>query len=128
MINAVLSIRSKLKTSIADTLKASFCVDTATIAAHHSVDNTFINVDTGLFGRSSLVTLMAFAVIRSRCVGTVSIDTWITHTFIHIDTLPAYVLPVAHVTLAPVTGWCRNAASIQTQVGEMFAHIHSVIH
>lgn len=128
MINAVLSIRSKLKTSVADALKASFRVDTATIAAHHSIHNTFINVNTGLFGGSSLVTLMAFAVIRSRCVGTVSIDTRITHTFIHIDTLPAYVLPVAHVTLAPVTGWCRNAATVQTQVGEMFTYIHSVVH
>lgn len=63
VINAVLSIRRQLKASIADALKTSLCVDTATIAAHHPVHNTFINVNTCLFGGSSLVTFMTLAVI-----------------------------------------------------------------
>lgn len=63
MVNAVLSIRSQLKASIADALKTSLSVNTATIAAHHSIHDTFINVDTRLFGGGSLVTFMALAVI-----------------------------------------------------------------
>ncbi len=43
------------------------------------------------------------------------------------DTLPTNVLSVAHVALAAVVCGCGNAASIQTQVGEMFAHINGVI-
>lgn len=42
--------------------------------------------NTGLFSRGSLVPLVALAVVWSRCVDTVSIDTWVTHTFIHICT------------------------------------------
>lgn len=63
VVNAVLSIRRQLKASIADALKTSLCVNTATIAAHHSIHDTFINVDTGLFGGSSLVTFVTLAVI-----------------------------------------------------------------
>lgn len=128
VINAVLSIRRQLKASVADALKTSLGVHTATIAAHHSVHNAFINVDTGLFGGGSLVTFMTLAVVRSRCVSTVSIDTGITHTFIHINALPTYVLLVSHVAFTPIAvqGW--DAASIQTQICEMLAHVHSVIH
>lgn len=128
VINAVLPVRRQLKAGIADALKTPLGVNAATIAAHHSVHYAFINVDTGLFGGSSLVTLVALAVIRSRSVGTVSIDTGITHTFIHIDALSAYVLLVSHVTFTSIAvqGW--DAASIQTQICEMLAHIHSVIH
>lgn len=128
MINAVLSIWRDLKTSVADTLKASLCVDTAAVATHHSIHNTLINVNAGLFGGGSLVALMALAVVGSRCVDTVSIDTGITHTLIHIDTLPTNVLSVAHVALAAVACGCGNAASVQTQVGEMFAHVDGVVH
>lgn len=63
VINAVLSVRCQLKASVADALKTSLSVDTPAIAAHHSIHNAFINVDTRLFGGSSLVTLMTFAVI-----------------------------------------------------------------
>lgn len=44
------------------------------------------------------------------------------------DTLSTNILSVAHVTLAAVACGCGNAASIQTQVGEMFAHINGVVH
>lgn len=44
LTNAVLSIRSKLKASVADALKAPLCVDTAAVATHHSIHNTLINV------------------------------------------------------------------------------------
>lgn len=47
-------------------------------------DGTVRHTDTGLFGRGSLVALMTLAVVRSRCVDTVSVNTWITHTFIHV--------------------------------------------
>lgn len=40
--------------------------------------------NTGLFGGCPLVAIVALAVVRSRCVDTVAIDTWITHTLIHI--------------------------------------------
>lgn len=63
MINAVLPVRRQLKARVADALKASLGVDTAAVAAHHSVHDTFINVDTGLFGGGSLVTFVTFAVI-----------------------------------------------------------------
>lgn len=128
VINAVLPIRSELKASVADTLKASLCVYTAAVATHYSIHYTLINVDAGLFGQSSLVTLMALAVVGSRCVDTVSISTWFTHTLIHIDTFSSDILSVAHVALAAVACGCGNAASVQTQVGKMFAHIDTVIH
>lgn len=128
MIDAVLSIRSELKASVADTLKASFCVDTAAIATHHPIHNTLINIHAGLFGRGSLVALMTLAVVSSRCVDTVSIDTRITHTLIHINTLSTNILSVAHVALAAVACGRGNAASIQTQVCEMFAHVNGVVH
>lgn len=44
------------------------------------------------------------------------------------DTLPTNVLFVAHVALAAVACRRRDAASIQTQVGEMFADVDGVIH
>lgn len=131
MINTILSIWSKLKASVTDTLKTSLGVDTATIAAHDSIHNAFINVDAGLFGGSSLVTFMTLAVIGSRCVDAVSINARITHTFIIINTLSADVLLVSHVTFTSITGrllrsW--DAASVQTQIGEMLAHVNSIIH
>lgn len=46
--------------------------------------NTVRYTNAGLFDGISLVALMALAVVRSRCVDTVSIDAWITHTLIHI--------------------------------------------
>lgn len=127
MINAVLSVGRELKASVADALKTSLGVDTATVATHHSVHNAFINVNTSLFGGGSLVAFVTLAVVRSRCVSTVSIDTGITHTFIHINALPAYVLLVAHVTFTSIAvqGW--DAASVQAQICEMFAHIHRII-
>lgn len=63
VVNAVLSIRRQLKAGVADALKTSLSVHTAAITAHHSVHNAFINVDTRLFGGSSLVTLMTLAVV-----------------------------------------------------------------
>lgn len=44
------------------------------------------------------------------------------------DTLPADVLPVSHVALAAVALQGGDAASVQTQVGEMFAHVDGFIH
>lgn len=44
LTNAVLSIRSELKASVANTLKASLGVDTAAVATHHSIYNTFIDI------------------------------------------------------------------------------------
>lgn len=44
LTNAVLPIRSELKASIADTLKASLRVDTTAVATHHSIHNTLINI------------------------------------------------------------------------------------
>lgn len=44
------------------------------------------------------------------------------------DTLPTNILFIAHVTLAAVACGGGNAAAIQTQVGEMFAHINGVVH
>lgn len=44
------------------------------------------------------------------------------------DTLPTDILFITHVTLAAVARGGGNAASIQTQVGEMFAHINGVVH
>lgn len=44
------------------------------------------------------------------------------------DTLPPNILFVAHVALASVAGGRWNAASIETQVGEMFAHVNGVVH
>lgn len=128
VIYAVLSVGRQLKASVADALKTSFGVDTAAIAAHHSVHNAFINVNTGLFGGGSLVALVTLAVVRSRCVSAVSIDTGITHTFIHINTLPTNVLLVAHVAFTSVAVQGRDAASVQAQVGEMLADVHRVIH
>lgn len=63
MIDAVLPIWSELKASVADALKTSLCVDTAAVATHQSIHDTLININTGLFGWSSLVTLMALAVV-----------------------------------------------------------------
>lgn len=126
MINAVLSIGCELKASVADTLKASFCVHTAAVATHH-IHHTLIDIIADLLGGISLVALMALAVVRSRCVDTVSIDTWITHTLIHINTLPTDILFEAHVAFTAVVCGCGNAASIQTQVSEMFAHVNGLI-
>ena len=44
LTNAVLPVRSDLKASIADTLEASLCVDTASIAAHYSIHDALVNV------------------------------------------------------------------------------------
>lgn len=44
LTNAVLPIWSELKASIADTLKAALRVDTAAMATHNSIYNTFINI------------------------------------------------------------------------------------
>lgn len=44
------------------------------------------------------------------------------------DTLPTDILFIAHVTLAAVACGGGNAASIQTQVGEVFAHVNGVVH
>ena len=44
------------------------------------------------------------------------------------DTLPTDILSVAHVALAAVARRCGDAASVQTQVGEMFAHVNGVVH
>lgn len=44
------------------------------------------------------------------------------------DTQATNILPVAHVAFAAVAWGCGNAASIQTQVGEMFAYINAVVH
>lgn len=128
MIHAVLPVRSELEAGVADALEASLGVHTAAITTHHSVHNTLINIHAGLFRGGSLVTLMALALISSRCVDTVSVDTRITHTLIHIDTLPADVLSVSHVALAAVALQGGDAASVQTQVGEMFAHVDGFIH
>lgn len=128
MIDAVLSIRSELKASVADTLKASLSVDTAAVTTHHSVHNTLININAGLFGWSSLVSLVTLAVVRSRCVDTVSIDAGITNTLIHINTLPTNILPVTHVAFAAVARRSWDTTSVQTQVGEMFAHVNGVVH
>lgn len=127
VIDAVLSIRSEFKSGIADALKASFGVDAAAVATHHSVHNTLIDVNASLFGRSSLVPLMTLAVVRARCVDTISINTGVTHTLIDIDAFPTNVLSVAHVAFTAVA--CRrwDAASIQAQVGKVFAHIDGVI-
>lgn len=43
------------------------------------------------------------------------------------NTLPAYVLPVAHVTFTAVAGRGGDTASVQTQVGEMFTHVNGLI-
>lgn len=128
MIHAVLPVRSELEAGVADALEASLGVHTAAVSTHHSVHNTLINIHAGLFRGGSLVTLMALALVSSRCVDTVSVDTRITHTLIHIDTLPADVLSVSHVALAAVALQGGDAASVQTQVGEMFAHVDGFIH
>lgn len=47
--------------------------------------------------------------------------------FILTNALPADVLFVAHVALAAVAGGCRDAASIQTQVGEVFANVDGLV-
>lgn len=44
------------------------------------------------------------------------------------DALAADVLLVAHVALAAVAGGCRDAASVQTQVGEVFANVDGLVH
>lgn len=44
------------------------------------------------------------------------------------DALPAHVLLVAHVALAAVAGVCGDAAAVQTQVGEVFAHVDGLVH
>lgn len=44
------------------------------------------------------------------------------------DALSADVLFVAHVALAAVAGGCRDAASVQTQVGEVFANVDGLVH
>lgn len=43
-------------------------------------------------------------------------------------TLSTNILFVAHVTLAAVARRCGNAASIQTQVSEMLAHVNGVVY
>jgi hypothetical protein len=43
------------------------------------------------------------------------------------DALSAHVLLVAVVTLAAVAGRRQHAASVQTQVGEVFAHVDGVV-
>lgn len=60
--------------------------------------------------------------LRDNCMDTVCVSLFLT------DTLPTNILFVAHVALAAVACRCRDAASIQTQVGEMFADIDGVIH
>lgn len=40
------------------------------------------------------------------------------------DALSPYVLSVPHVAFAPVAGWRGNAAAVETQVGEVFAHVN----
>lgn len=123
MIYAVFPIRAEVKASVADALEASVRVHTAAVTTHDSIYNTLINIDTGLFGGSALVTLVTFAVVRSLSVNTVPIHTGVTDTFIHIDTLPTHVLPVAHVTFAAVAGGGGDTAAVQTQIGEVLAHI-----
>lgn len=44
LTNAILSIRSKLKASIANTLKTPLRVHTAAIATHHPIHNALINI------------------------------------------------------------------------------------
>ena len=43
------------------------------------------------------------------------------------DALPAHVIPVADVAHAAVAGGRQKAASVQTQVGEVFAHVDGVV-
>lgn len=43
------------------------------------------------------------------------------------DALSADVLLVAHVALAAVAGGRRDAASVQTQVGEVFANVDGLV-
>jgi len=44
------------------------------------------------------------------------------------DALATHVLLVADVALAPVAVGRQQAASVQTQVGEVFAHVNGLIH
>lgn len=50
------------------------------------------------------------------------------NSFILTNALPTDVLFVAHVALAAVAGGCRDAASVQTQVGEVSANVDGVVH
>lgn len=44
------------------------------------------------------------------------------------DALPPDVLLVAHVALAAVAAVCGDAAAVQTQVGEVSAHVDGLVH
>lgn len=44
------------------------------------------------------------------------------------DTQSANILPEAHVAFAAVARRRGDAASVQTQVGEMLAHVNGVVH
>lgn len=48
-------------------------------------------------------------------------------SFILTNALSADVLFVAHVALAAVAGGCEDAASVQTQVGEVFANVDGLV-
>lgn len=43
------------------------------------------------------------------------------------NALPTDVLLVAHVALAAIAGVCGDAASVQTQVGEVLAHVDGLV-
>lgn len=47
--------------------------------------------------------------------------------FILTNALSTDVLFVAHVALAAVAGGCQDAASVQTQVGEVFANVDGLV-
>lgn len=44
------------------------------------------------------------------------------------NTFSTDILSVAHVALTAVAHGCGNAASIQTQIGEIIAHVNGVVH
>lgn len=54
--------------------------------------------------------------------------TWRQLVYSLTNALPTDVLLVAHVALAAVACVCGDAASIQTQVREVFAHVDGLVH
>lgn len=70
---------------------------------------------------------MALAVIGPGGIKAVTVHTWTAEAFIDIDTFPTHVLLESHVTFAAVAGWCRDAASVQAQVGVVFTHVRGLI-
>lgn len=99
------------------------------ILEHHSYFSMQASTCTGIKFLKSAEDGSAVHIVTVQCMYSCTVIKYTVCVSMFLtDTLSTNILSVAHVTLTAVACGCGNAASIQTQVGEMFAHINGVVH